>query len=240
MKTIERNIPSEMKDQFLMNGKVKLSYYVIDKQEERLPREWTTDEINKTLQKAQRKERFYYNKTDTWLYQALDKYSVKDMEVAIIGSQHPVYECICLTYGGKPTTIDYNEIICPDNRIKTITVEEYDKNPIVFDAIISISSMEHPGLGRYGDPVDPDGDLKEMKKMKSLVKKDGLFFQSVPVGVDYVTWNAHRIYGKIRLPLFLEGWELIDSFGVTDEDYKIDTGGAIIKQPIYVLRNSHE
>ncbi len=32
-----------------------------------------------------------------------------------------------------------------------------------FDMALSISSFDHDGLGRYGDPLDPVGDLKAMR-----------------------------------------------------------------------------
>lgn len=33
-----------------------------------------------------------------------------------------------------------------------------------FDAIASFSSLEHIGLGRYSDELDPDGDFKEVAR----------------------------------------------------------------------------
>ena len=33
------------------------------------------------------------------------------------------------------------------------------------DVIVSFSSLEHDGQGRYGDPLDPDGDLVAMKEL---------------------------------------------------------------------------
>ena len=42
-----------------------------------------------------------------------------------------------------------------------------------FDFAASFSSIEHSGLGRYGDPIDPIGDLREMLKIKCMLKKGG-------------------------------------------------------------------
>jgi hypothetical protein len=33
--------------------------------------------------------------------------------------------------------------------------------------------VEHIGLGRYGDPIDPDGDLKAISELKRVVQKRG-------------------------------------------------------------------
>ncbi|VDK28154.1 unnamed protein product, partial [Gongylonema pulchrum] len=74
-----------------------------------------------------------------------------------------------------------------------------------FDFVVSFSSIEHSGLGRFGDPLDPLGDLREMQKMRCLMKKNALLFLGLPIGVDKVFFNAHRFYGRIRLPMVLEG-----------------------------------
>jgi hypothetical protein len=180
----------------------------------------------------------YYGVTDQWLYAMFSKYSdsIKGKKVAIIGSTTPWYECIVLAYGGHPVTIEYNKIICSDPRIEVMTVEEYAQNPQVFDAILSVSSIEHDGLGRYGDPINPQGDLETMSKSKTMLKKDGLFFLSVPIGRDTLYWNAGRLYGKLRLPLLLKGWDMIDSAGFSQSD--LTNNSNMGHQPVLVLRCS--
>uniref|UniRef100_A0A914YXU7 DUF268 domain-containing protein n=1 Tax=Panagrolaimus superbus TaxID=310955 RepID=A0A914YXU7_9BILA len=74
-----------------------------------------------------------------------------------------------------------------------------------FDFIVSFSSIEHSGLGRYGDPIDPIGDIREMNKIHCLLKNKGLLFLGLPVGIDSILYNAHRIYGRIRLGMMFEG-----------------------------------
>ena len=76
---------------------------------------------------------------------------------------------------------------------------------------MSISNFEHDGLGRYGDPIDPNGDLRAMSEMQALVKPNGFLILGVPVARDAVVWNAHRLYGRVRLPLLLRGWS-VDAF----------------------------
>ena len=45
---------------------------------------------------------------------------------------------------------------------------------------------------------------------------------SVPVGKDEIMWNAGRVYGEKRLPLLLQGWTLVDSFGLSAKvDYLV-------------------
>ena len=191
-----------------------------------------------------------YGNTDTWLYEALDSCSVEGKTVAVMGSILPWYESIVLANGGQPTAIDYNQTFYEHPEIKQTTISEYWKNPEKFDCAFSISSFEHDGLGRYGDPINPNGDIRAMKEMKSIIKKDGLLYLAVPTGIDKIVWNAHRVYGNIRLPLLIDGFKIIETFGLLDSDYEVDenlrrmngkkphregcNGGA--HQPIYVLK----
>ena len=84
------------------------------------------------------------------------------------------------------------------------------KDALQFDVALSISSFDHDGLGRYGDPVDPKGDIKAMQEAQALLKPGGLMFLTVPVGPDILVWNLHRRYGEHRLPLLLGGWEEVE------------------------------
>jgi hypothetical protein len=68
-----------------------------------------------------------------------------------------------------------------------------------------LSSFEHDGLGAYGDPLDPERDLTAMKKMKQVVKLGGILLFALPTGADKVMFNQARVYGRIRLPMMLEG-----------------------------------
>jgi len=62
------------------------------------------------------------------------------------------------------------------------------------DSLSCLHALEHFGLGRYGDPIDPVGAECGLVNMSSLLKKDGLFYLSVPIGIDRVEFNANRIF----------------------------------------------
>ena len=73
-------------------------------------------------------------------------------------------------------------------------------------------------MGRYGDPLDPDGDLKTMQIIHNNLKQDGLFIWGSPVGKDALTWNAHRVYGPIRLPFLFQNFKEINWYGHSKEE----------------------
>lgn len=88
-----------------------------------------------------------------------------------------------------------------------------------FDLIINCSTIEHVGLvGRYNvKEAKPHGDIETMKILKDILKPNGIMLMTIPVGVDRVFMPLHRIYGKRRLPLLLEGWEVVkEEFWIKD------------------------
>ena len=69
------------------------------------------------------------------------------------------------------------------------------------------------GLGRYGDPLDPYGDLRAMRTAWRALRPGGRLLLTVPIGPDLVVWNLHRRYGPLRLPRLLRGWEQMELHG---------------------------
>jgi|LauGreDrversion4_2_1035121.scaffolds.fasta_scaffold09463_3 hypothetical protein len=62
------------------------------------------------------------------------------------------------------------------------------------DSVSCMHVLEHIGLGRYGDKLDPMGDLKGISLLKSIVNDKGQLLFVVPVGRPALHFNAHRIY----------------------------------------------
>ncbi|CAI5463057.1 unnamed protein product [Closterium sp. Yama58-4] len=148
----------------------------------------------------------------------------------------PWVEAICIAAdAGSITTVDFNPPVVSHPRIKSISIEQLDAMDDVFDVIVSFSSIEHDGLGRYGDPMNPTGDLQRMKKIQGLVKPEGLFYLGVPVGNDTIAFNAHRVYGPLRMPKLIEGWKHLDTIGGKLEDFYTQYQNGIFVQQILVL-----
>jgi len=148
--------------------------------------------------------------TNGIFHDAFKAFSVAGKSVLVLGSRAPWVEAFCIAYGAANiTTVDFNKPTTDDPRLTTISIPELDATDAMFDILVSYSSLEHDGLGRYGDPVNPHGDLERMKKIRGLLKSDGLFFLGVPNANDALVFNAHRVYGPIRFPLLIEGWTLL-------------------------------
>ena len=84
-----------------------------------------------------------------------EEMSIKDKHILVIGSQRPWVETTVLEAGAKHvTTLEYVPIKSEYEKITTITPEELTKQYINgtlphFDGMVTFSSVEHSGLGRY-------------------------------------------------------------------------------------------
>jgi SAM-dependent methyltransferase len=76
-----------------------------------------------------------------------------------------------------------------------------------FDAVTSLCAVEHFGLGRYGDPFDPEGDTKTFSEIKRVLKKGGslIFTTTFNSKRPAVAFNAHRIYSSEQINSLCRG-----------------------------------
>jgi SAM-dependent methyltransferase len=86
------------------------------------------------------------------------------------------------------------------------------------DSVSCLHALEHFGLGRYGDPIDPDGHLKGLAALSRLVRPGGVLYLSVPIGPDRIEFNAHRVFSvPYLLGLFREDLDVL-AFSYVDDD----------------------
>lgn len=90
------------------------------------------------------------------------------------------------------------------------------------DSISSLHAIEHFGLGRYGDPVDPDGWRKAMLGLQRVLRPGGRLYLSVPVGRERLCFNAHRIFSPMRILDTLADLALVSFAGVDDSGRFLD------------------
>jgi hypothetical protein len=87
-------------------------------------------------------------------------------------------------------------------------------------SIASLSCMhvvEHVGLGRYGDPLDPDGDVKAMHELERILAPGGNLLFVVPVGKPRIEFNAHRIYSYAQVIEKFAGLTLVEFSLIPDD-----------------------
>ena len=135
-----------------------------------------------------------------WALQALysvSTSSIRGKDTAVFGSVEPFWEAVLLVLGAASVTVvEYNPLLMirhPKVVVRTPSDGALRLGEARFDAVLSLSAFDHDGLGRYGDPISPDGDLLTMDWLRGLVRPGtGILLLSVPVGPDGVFWNLHR------------------------------------------------
>lgn len=100
-----------------------------------------------------------------------------------------------------------------DLQLSGLSSEKADllRLPFADNSITSLSCMhtvEHVGLGRYGDPIDPTGDLKAIKELKRVLAPGGALLFVVPIGKSTIQFNAHRIYSYAMIREYFSDFEL--------------------------------
>lgn len=95
-----------------------------------------------------------------------------------------------------------------DQNIYFTQTDLMDENNIpenITDSISSLHAIEHFGLGRYGDVIDPDGHIKGFNNILKMLKPKGIIYISFPIGKsNQVQFNSERIF----TPLDIFNWAI--------------------------------
>jgi len=179
--------------------------------------------------------------------------NVTGRSVLVIGSTSPWAEAVALSAGARRvTTLEYRPIECDHPQVETLTVSELRDRYLTaaaeegrlpeFDVVVSHSSLEHSGLGRYGDPLDPWADLATMARAWCVATpKTGQLLLGVPyldpapgeapgddggqgnenaAYGDQFVYNAHRIYSSARFPHLVANWGELEGWDAPPDPQK--------------------
>jgi hypothetical protein len=115
-----------------------------------------------------------------------------------------------------------------------------------YPSISCLHAIEHFGLGRYGDPMNPSGHMIGFKNLTDMLSPGGVMYISFPIAArEKVEFNAHRAFtpgGLFQwLPNFndiytLERFDFVDDAGdlhtqkqITDVPKDLEFGCGIIR-----------
>jgi SAM-dependent methyltransferase len=132
----------------------------------------------------------------------------KILDVGSTGSQIPVM-LACLGYHVWTIDVrDYEYAGLSENLHSVVGDIRRTSFPDgFFDVVVAVSTVEHVGLGRYGDPIDLKGDRNAIKEVRRVMTSDGILLITVPFGKRSTT-SLHRVYDEKTLLLLLEGFEI--------------------------------
>lgn len=245
-----KTVPPELRLKYFLDGRItreSLVYFAQKYNGEAVPHQWSPEYVGEFVKKADLKADFPSYGSDTQhIYHVLKVFPLHNKTGIVIGSESPWVEAILLSHGRvkKIVTVEYHLINSTVPQIEYVHPTEFNRDwqkwsRQQFDFVFTYSSLEHSGLGRYGDRLDPNGDLKDLHKLSCILPPGALVFLGIPVGFDKIEWNAHRIYGQWRLPLITANYEVLGMY----KDYEIKDPMRFLRQQGYhhaiiVLRNA--
>lgn len=123
--------------------------------------------------------------------------------------------------------VKYVDIRPLDGKIEGLTYIKGSITDLPFESnsIKSLSSLhviEHIGLGRYGDPIDPKGYEKSVTELSRVLSNGGRLYLGTPVGREVLAFDAHRVFNAGSIidifnlhGLQLKEFSLIDDMGIS-------------------------
>jgi len=105
----------------------------------------------------------------------------------------------------RPLPVQLENLTCRQGTILDL--------PYADSSVQSISSMhviEHIGLGRYGDPIDPEGTRKACAELARVLIQGGRLYLSAPLGMPRIQFNGQRVLSIGEICTFLPGLSLVE------------------------------
>lgn len=148
---------------------------------------------------------------DAWAFEKITSY--KPVKHYDIGSHNKFVALLSKVV--NLTMVDIRPLSLPMDSINfikgSITELPFSDNSI--DSLSSLCVIEHIGLGRYGDPLDPFGSEKSLLEVKRVLKSNGMFYLSVPVSNKHIVrFNAGIIFNYHKFKKQLQ-----NDYIITDE-----------------------
>ena len=200
-----RTIPSKFINDFTLSGRIPLVYRY--KNEVTSPGKviWSRQKIDEASRKIQHKALYgtfgYAATTDT--LRLLRALHIHNARVLVLGSYEPWIEVAALVAGAAETvTLVQHAVECEHEQMSTYTPSEFADLYLSgtlreFDIVLAYSTLEHYGLGRYGDALSPYGDIIAVAMATCVTRRTGRLILEVPrMKRDLLVFNMNRFYGK--------------------------------------------
>lgn len=143
-----------------------------------------------------------------------------------IGSRVDGFISHLLSFRENITLIDIRPLNLQISGLEYIQADATSLDGIADNSLESVSalhSLEHFGLGRYGDPVDPEACFKAFAAIQKKMAPGGNAYISVPVGEEHVEFNAHRVFYARTIVAAFSKMDLVEFSVVEGKNKKINT-----------------
>jgi hypothetical protein len=125
-------------------------------------------------------------------------------------------------YDFRPANLILNNLTCASANLNALHMKSGS-----IGSLSCMHTVEHIGLGRYGDEIDPDGDLKAMAELERVLAPGGNLFFVVPIGEPKIVFNSHRIYSYEQIIHYFKALNL-HRFTFIGENF---SDGGLINNP---------
>jgi len=152
---------------------------------------------------------------DAWAFEKIANRNVK--QHVDIGSHHKFVSLLSKIV--PVTMVDIRPLSVPMDSISfrkgSITELPFEDQSL--QSVSSLCVVEHIGLGRYGDPLDPEGTIKAIRELCRVLAPGGHLYFSLPVAdQSFVIFNEARVLG------LKETLELIQPLRLIEQKYIVD------------------
>ncbi len=130
----------------------------------------------------------------------------------MIGPTNPWVGACILDAGAKEiVTLEYGAIYSKHPQLKTMIPLEFRRHFLEnklekCNTVITFSSVEHSWLGRFGDMLNPWGDIITIARSWCVTKDWGYLTIGVHYGDETIQFNAGRRYDKVHYPYLTTNW----------------------------------
>ncbi|MEH2267216.1 DUF268 domain-containing protein [Nostoc sp.] len=158
----------------------------------------------------------------TFVLQSLARlYESSSITVLDVGAAESLLSYELASFNYSVTAIDIRPIALFHPNLKFVKTDIC--NPVLppasFDCVIALSTLEHIGLGWYGDKKGESYDIKAVQQISLLLKPEGIFILTVPYGKKALT-PVHRIYNQESLQKLIQDFKIVQrSYGVRKDDF---------------------
>ena len=151
----------------------------------------------------------YCFRQDAWAFKRIVEIQPKN--VVDVGSAASLVGIISqlfptTSFDIRPISVSLPNLTCKRASITSLPIAD---NSV--ELLCSLCVIEHIGLGRYGDKLDPLGSIKAFREVSRVVKPGGHFIMSVPIShTSMLCFNAHRIFTKPQVLVALSEFSLME------------------------------
>lgn len=146
---------------------------------------------------------------DSWAFERI--WAERPTRHIDIGSHHKYVALLSKVVPG--TMVDIRPLSCQLDSLTFLqgSILNIPFNNESIESLSSICVIEHIGLGRYGDPLNPNGSIEACREICRVIRPGGSVYVSVPIGPHAKTYfSAHRSFTEAQFLSYFPGFTLRD------------------------------